>query len=319
MNQSISGSWYPVLDPVLFPEHPAKLLATGQYNKIPIIDGVNTDEGTDNAYFGINTDQQMIEHLTTVGHPVMTPDNVGVLMNIYSPINLTDPSPYGIPFKTTVDPVTAASLGLGTQYKRYAAIVGDLYYHGPLLHDAELYAKHSTPEAPVYIYRFDTLPWNFTTGSTQTFQQIPNVSTKALTASYKGRAHFSETPFVFRNPAFYGPDLEYKKLADQMSAMWVNFVNTGNPTPVITQNASQYMCFSSAANTNVSATVAGGLWEPYFLPATVPAADRDDGSVVGKVLVIRTDSRGSSILESNNWRLAGRSFIVKKMQQVYGE
>ena len=49
MNGSVSGSWYPVLDgPTgLFPDHPAKLLATGQYHKIPMIDGVNSDEGTE--------------------------------------------------------------------------------------------------------------------------------------------------------------------------------------------------------------------------------------------------------------------------------
>lgn len=47
MNGSISGSWYPVIDGNLFPEHPAKLLASGQYHKIPMIDGVNTDEGTE--------------------------------------------------------------------------------------------------------------------------------------------------------------------------------------------------------------------------------------------------------------------------------
>lgn len=44
MNGSVSGTWYPVLDPDLFPEHPAKLLSSGQYHKIPIIDGCNSDE-----------------------------------------------------------------------------------------------------------------------------------------------------------------------------------------------------------------------------------------------------------------------------------
>lgn len=28
MNESVSGSWYPVLDPILLPEHPAKLLSS---------------------------------------------------------------------------------------------------------------------------------------------------------------------------------------------------------------------------------------------------------------------------------------------------
>ena len=49
MNGFVSGCWYPVIDGNLFPEHSTKLLATGQYHRIPMVDGINTDEGTENV------------------------------------------------------------------------------------------------------------------------------------------------------------------------------------------------------------------------------------------------------------------------------
>ncbi|KAI9737703.1 MAG: hypothetical protein M1818_005707 [Claussenomyces sp. TS43310] len=299
MNGSVSGSWYPVIDGNLFPEHPARLLATGQYHKIPMIDGVNTDEGTDNAILGIDTEPELLDHLTTVGNPVMTPENVAILLNIYRFINDSTPSPYGIPFDTSLSP-QALGLDLGQQYKRQAAIVGDLYYHGTLLHDTALYSIQSTPETPIFVYRFDTLPWNFTTSSVEVFSQSLNASTTSLTPSYKGVAHFTETAFVFNNPEFYGPDPEYARLAKQMSGFWINFVNHGNPTPV-------------QQHWNVTHVE----WEPYYVPKT-PGVNVYDGDIVGKILVIRTEGRGGCVGDSNDWRLAGREFLVQKMHEIYG-
>ncbi|KAL3418563.1 carboxylesterase family protein [Phlyctema vagabunda] len=297
LNNSISGSWYPVLDNNLFPEHPAKLLATGQYHKIPMIDGVNTDEGTDNAQLGLNTELELTQHLTTVGNPAMTPESVATLLEIYDIVNFSDPSPYGIPFDTAIDPV-ALGLDLGTQYKRQAAIVGDLYYHATLLHDAELYSEHSTSDTPVFIYRFDTLPWNFTSGSTKALSQIATTSnTTTLVDNYKGVAHFSEVAFVFANPNFYGPNPEYAALAKQLSAFWINFVNEGNPTP-------------TSQNSSVT-------WEPYFIPSN--STRKTDEDIVGNVLVMRTQNQGGCVSAKNDWRLAGREYFVKKYHEVYGE
>lgn len=49
MDGSISGSWYPVIDGNLFPEHPTKLLAIGQYHETSMIDSVNPDEGAEHV------------------------------------------------------------------------------------------------------------------------------------------------------------------------------------------------------------------------------------------------------------------------------
>lgn len=124
------------------------------------------------------------------------------------------------------------------------------------------------------------------------------MSVKALTHSYKGVEHFSETPFVFNNPEFYGPDAEYEALARQISAFWVNFLNFGDPTPERGNGSMVWEMYAAAGNGNVNG----------------------NGTVeVGNVLVLRTESRGGCVAGLNDWRLEGRSFFVRTMKEVYGE
>ena len=52
----------------------------------------------------------------------------------------------------------------GRQYKRVAAIVGDVFYHATRLNDARHYALYS----PTYIYRFNTRPFENNTNATYT-------------------------------------------------------------------------------------------------------------------------------------------------------
>lgn len=113
----------------------------------------------------------------------------------------------GVPINTG----TERFADYGQQYKRAAAIIGDVFYHAPRLSDARLYAQHS----PTYIYRFNTRPWLKSTGT--------------LALPHKGVQHFSEVAFVFNNPDFVGPYPEYHALSEQISAQWINFAWSGNP------------------------------------------------------------------------------------------
>lgn len=110
----------------------------------------------------------------------------------------------------------------GYQYKRVAAITGDVFYHAPRLFDARAYAKYDD----TYIYRFNTRSWLNNTNATYTDY------TGSLRPAYKGVAHFSEVAFVFNNPEFVGPWEGYEALSDQMSAQWINFVHGGDPNGV---------------------------------------------------------------------------------------
>ena len=107
----------------------------------------------------------------------------------------------------------------GWQYKRVAAIVGDVFYHATRLNDARHYSLYS----PTYIYRFNTRPFENDTHGTYVDYH------GHLDPAFKGVEHFSEVAFVFKNPIFVGPWPEYVALSDQMSEQWINFVNSGNP------------------------------------------------------------------------------------------
>lgn len=55
--------WYPTVDGDIMPNYPTVLLEAGRFAHIPHLYGSNSDEGTDNAPFGINTDEDLRDYL----------------------------------------------------------------------------------------------------------------------------------------------------------------------------------------------------------------------------------------------------------------
>lgn len=200
--------WYPTVDGDIIPAYPTELLHTGRFAHVPHLYGTNSDEGTDNAPADglINTDADLSAFLTNSTGFDFPDAVVSRIMQLYP----DDPS-VGIPLNTGTERFSAQ----GVQFKRIAAIMGDVFYHATRLDDARWYAKFS----PTYIYRFNTRPW----------QDNPAATQGGSAPAYKGVSHFSEVAFVFANPAYYGPWAEYKALSDQMSAQWIRFVAGGNP------------------------------------------------------------------------------------------
>ena len=203
--------WYPTVDGDVLPDYPTQLLHAGQFAHVPHLYGTNSDEGTDNAPQGtINTDEDLRNFLLyEVGfqYPNST---VTRILELYP----DDPA-QGVPINTGSERFAE----LGQQYKRVAAIVGDIFYHAPRLDDALHYSLYS----PTYIYRFNTRPWENSTNATWTD------TTGELAPAYLGVTHFSEVAFVFNNPATVGPWEEYEALSRQMSAQWIYFANSGSP------------------------------------------------------------------------------------------
>ncbi|USP82423.1 uncharacterized protein yc1106_09697 [Curvularia clavata] len=197
--------WYPVVDGDILPLYPTELLASGRFAHIPHLYGTNSDEGTDNAPDDgvINTDADLYAYLANSTGFDFPDAVIKRIMELYP----DDPT-VGIPLNTGTERFAEH----GYQYKRIAAILGDVFYHAPRLGDTREYSKYS----PTYVYRFNTVPWR-------------NESAGGPSMAYKGVEHFSEVGFVFNNPQFYGPWKEYAALADDMSAQWINFVAKGDP------------------------------------------------------------------------------------------
>lgn len=207
--------FYPTVDGDIMPNYPTQLLHSGRFAHIPHLYGTNSDEGTDNAPADdvINTDADLYAFLLNSTGFDFPPATVREIMRLYP----DDPA-LGIPLNTGSERFAAE----GYQYKRIAAILGDVFYHAPRLDDARHYAQHS----PTFIYRFNTRP--FVNNTNATFTDL----TGSLAPAYKGVEHFSEVAFVFANPEFVGPWPEYRELSRQMSAQWINFISGGDPNGV---------------------------------------------------------------------------------------
>ncbi|OJD30016.1 extracellular lipase [Diplodia corticola] len=218
MNSSIVGGpgFYPTVDGDIMPAYPTELLHAGRFAHLPHLYGTNSDEGSDNAPAdgSINTSADLrhfLLHRTGFGFP---PAAVDRILALYP----DDPAA-GIPLDTG----PARFPALGWQYKRAAAIVGDVFYHAPRLDDARHYARWS-PDT--YVYRFNTRAFvqNATTTENATY-----LNPAFLPPAYKGVAHFSEVAFVFGNPDNVGPWAEYRQLSRRMSDAWIRFAWTGRP------------------------------------------------------------------------------------------
>ena len=215
MNSSIVGGpgFYPTVDGDILPAYPSELLSTGQFAHLPHIYGTNSDEGTDNAPPGaINTDEDVYTILSTGLGFDFPPSTVRHVMDLYPDV----PSE-GIPLNTGDERFADK----GWQYKRIAAILGDIFYHAPRQFDARQYIKYNPSDT--FVYRFNTR--GFVNSTNATYLDTAG----SLVPAYKGVAHATELSFVFNNPDLTGPWPEYRDLGGAMSSAWINFANSGNP------------------------------------------------------------------------------------------
>lgn len=273
MYTSVGPGFYPTVDGDIMPNYPTVLLREGRFAHVPHLYGTNSDEGTANAPSGINTDDELFEYLYTgvgYGFPAST---VRQIMSLYP----DDPA-QGIPLDTGNDRFAQE----GWQYKRIAAIVGDIYYHGPRWEDARHYAKYNPNNT--FIYRFNTRGWvsvaSNVTNTTVGVSCVDDVC-GTLEPAYLGVVHATELAFVFNNPAYTGPWPEYRQLGQRMSEMWINFANDGNPNGI--------------GSTDLTVE-----WPTY-------ASGGDDGAN----LVLQTESQGGFYVEPDTYRLAGREYLTK--------
>ena len=214
MNSSIVGGpgFYPSVDGDILPAYPSQLLSTGGFVHTPHIYGTNSDEGTDNAPLGVvNTDEDVYTVLHNSGFD-FPPSTIRKIMELYP-----DDTTQGIPLNTGNERFADK----GWQYKRIAAILGDIFYRAPRQFDAGQYIKENPRDT--FVYRFNTR--GFVNATNATYLG----SVGALAPAYKGVAHATELSFVFNNPAYTGPWSEYQDLGSAMSSAWINFAYNGNP------------------------------------------------------------------------------------------
>lgn len=276
MQTAVGPGFYPTVDGDIVPNYPTVLLAEGRFAHVPHLYGTNSDEGTDNAPSGIDTDDQLFQFLYTgvgFGFPAST---VRQIMALYP----DDPA-QGIPLNTGTERFAER----GWQYKRVAAIVGDIFYHAPRWNDARYYAQYNPNDT--FVYRFNTRGWVQVAGTNTSNVSVSCVDEVCgtLNAAAKGVAHATELAFVFDNPAKTGPWPEYRELGQQMAQMWINFAHDGNPNGLVGS--------TGTANLTVD-------WPAYA-----------SGGEQGANLVLQTESQGGFYVEPDTYRLGGREYLTK--------
>ncbi|GAA6022853.1 hypothetical protein JCM11491_007019 [Sporobolomyces phaffii] len=198
-NQSVTGTyWRPVVDGSIIPQLSSRSFADGDFVKVPLLLGTNTDEGTAFGLRHINTTDELVDSLV-LNYVGLSPNSTEQLVSKYS-----NEQSEGCPFNTG-DGV----LPTGLQDKRSLAINGDIQMTAPRRNLAEAASRFS----PVYSYRFDTVPENATILS--------------------GVSHFQEVAYVFSNPLPTQNRLGTRpgdaELARLMTSQWISFIHDLTP------------------------------------------------------------------------------------------
>ncbi|KAI0759364.1 Alpha/Beta hydrolase protein [Trametes elegans] len=191
--------WIPVIDRDIIPDLPSKLLSAGKFSCLPFISGSTLDEGTQFATKTLSTDQQLTSFLSNFITPLQTgtaspalQTAIGKLLQLY-PNDPAEGSPYGTGSET---------FGLGSQYKRAAAIAGDIWFHSARRAWDQAAAKQGVK---VFAYLFADLS-----------------SVKDATL---GIAHGNELGYLFSQPQAEPAHT----LSAVMRDYWISFATSLNP------------------------------------------------------------------------------------------
>ncbi|KAJ7759734.1 extracellular triacylglycerol lipase precursor [Mycena maculata] len=183
----------------LIPDLPSVLFKRGQFTRLPFIAGTNLDEGTLFTNQAVNSTEEINVTLLNQSSPSISPttleQSVLTLLQLY-PDNPALGSPFG---------TGNVTFGLSPQFKRAAAIVGDLQFTSQRRIWIE---TASNAGVPTYGYLFT--------------QPQPDSGEPAL-----GVFHGSEGAFVYGTPSDPSASSAFLSLA--MINYWVSFATSLTP------------------------------------------------------------------------------------------
>lgn len=198
----VSQVWNPLVDGDFLPDYPAELVKAGNFIKVPLIDGANSDEGMSFAIHYLDNETAIYDNLFAYRTYALSPPSIKKLLELY-PNNPSEEPPYYIKDNTTWPQY-------GIQWRRDAAITGDLVMIAQRRMMCEEYTKANVP---VYSYRFDTPLWN--------------------AAIWDGARHFGNVVFSFQNiSGALGPlpqYASYTNLSTNIGKAYASFVTDLDP------------------------------------------------------------------------------------------
>ncbi|GAA5907464.1 hypothetical protein JCM6882_003868 [Rhodosporidiobolus microsporus] len=197
-NTASAYSFNPVVDGGIISSYASDQYTSGNYAKVPLLLGANTDEGASLGTSGINTTSQLIADLQK-NYPDLTDESAHKIAELYP-----DDPLIGCPYNTG-----DLILPSGKMDKRSFSIWGDLRFHAGRRELAELYSQSQ----PVYSYRYDQPAENATVS--------------------QGVQHFVEVAPVFGYPFKTANTLGTRpgdaELSHLMQSQWISFIHDQTP------------------------------------------------------------------------------------------
>lgn len=179
LNSTFAAAWNFVVDGDFVQIYGSIQFARGEFVKVPIIDGANTDEGTVFGPVGIDNDTAFLNclestssypllsllrrPLTAYSHPTnltLTPSDTQ-LQGAHLPPSLASailsayPLPTGIGQSGIPAEVVSVPASLGLQYRRTSAYTGDAIIIASRRLTCQTWASRNVP---AYCYRFNAIP-----------------------------------------------------------------------------------------------------------------------------------------------------------------
>nr|GAT56713.1 predicted protein [Mycena chlorophos] len=197
-------AWTPVLDGELITDLPSKLLAKGEFAKLPFITGTNLDEGTLFTPQTFNSTEDLEEFLyegmLRMGVNLSAPPSEALRKSVQGLLALYPDDPaLGAPFGTGNE-----MFGLSPVFKRTAAILTDLMF---LALRRQTVSALNLAGVPVYGYLF--------------IQPQPELP------AYDGVTHGTEVAYVYGYPA--DQSAVSIVLSDVMVDYWISFATSLTP------------------------------------------------------------------------------------------
>ncbi|KAK3323073.1 lipase [Apodospora peruviana] len=233
-----SQVWNPLIDGDFLRAYPSQLIRSGKFNRVPLLTGANSDEGTSFSVPGPETEQDLFNGLMSWRSYALSPPTILKLLELYPNDPCHEPPIY----------ISNCSVfpSKGLQWRRGAAIGGDMVMVSGRRKMCEL---HAAAGQSVFSYRFDTRPWNG--------------------APINGVHHFDNVAFSFQNiSGLLGPSPDYDhhmKLARAIGEAYVWFVHNLDPNPPGTETAEA----AGAAASMKSPAVSLPRWPRYTLDTPV--------------------------------------------------
>lgn len=296
LNVSAVGPWPPVLDNDFIQDYVVNQFSKGNFVRVPLLIGTNSDEGTALSR-PVNTDAEMRAAIAawplaeTVDKTVE--QLVDELMYLYPNIqSLGVPSLETWPHVIQRNDSFAQTLGL--QYRRGAALFGDIAMHYHRRRGNLAWDQHRVKN---YAYRFNVVVNGVDNFSGATHFQEVSPTTYKLCHWYM--LTVGQVAFVFLNVNGDGYPInpfggngtypaKAKALAKEMSTAWINFFHGLDP--------------------NGDAGLDGG--EEW------PAYDTSVGGGAGQDFVFDLDA---DFVEMDDWRAEGINWMIENSLAVFGD